>query len=113
MKTLKMAKTLKIILITTIIFFTTVLILMLRNVLTFGMGLGDLFYFYIQALWLMFLLIFIVVVIIKTTNFSILSVQIISLILIASILLSVLSFTINRGSEYPWNGKIFTSNSRD
>jgi hypothetical protein len=106
-----MGKTLKIILISTIFFFVTVLTLMLRNVLTFGWGLGDLFYFYIQILWLIILLIFLVVVLIKTLNFSILISRIILFILIISMLLTIKAFTIDRGSEYPWNGKIFTSHN--
>lgn len=104
-----MGKTLKIILISTIFFFVTVLTLMLRNVLTFGWGLGDLFYFYIQILWLTILVVFLVILIFKTSNFSILISRIISFILILSTLLTIKAFTIGRGSDYPWNGKIFTT----
>jgi len=56
---------------------------MMPNVLTFGWGLGDLFYFYIQILWLIILLIFLVVILIKTLNFSILISKIILNILIS------------------------------
>ena len=104
-----MEKTLKIILISTIFFFVTVLTLLLRNVLTFGWGLGDLFYFYIQILWLTILVVFLVILIFKTSNFSILISRIISFILILSTLLTIKAFTIDRGSDYPWNGKIFTT----
>ena len=108
-----MAKTLKRILFSTIIFFATILTLMALNVVTFGWGLGDLFYFYIQILWLIILLVFFIVVMTRNSNFSILTSRIIIFFLLISIFLSIKAFTIDRGNEYPWNGKIFTSNSRN
>ncbi len=104
-----MKKTLEIILFFTILFFTVVLIMMSLNLLTFGWGLGDLFYFYIQIIWVIILTIFLINIIIRKSKYSILKTRIISSILLISILIDILLFTINRGNEYPWNGKIFTT----
>jgi tetratricopeptide (TPR) repeat protein len=89
-------------------FFLTVIFLMLGGQLTFGYGLGDLFPLYIQIAWLIVLIISLTVIIKKKSEFNNIASGIFSAILLLSVFLSIKGFTVDRGSEYPWNGRIFT-----
>lgn len=102
-----MTKFFKIILLVTIIFFALVLLFMLSSQLTFGWGLGDLFYLYIQTVWVLILIIAFVVMIKKRAILNNISAGLFSFILLFSIFVSVKAFTVDRGSLYPWNGRIF------
>jgi len=103
---IEMTKLLKVFLLIGITFFAMVILLMIVGKLTFGYGLGDLFYLFIQGAWLISLII--VFIITKRKN-KIESpyALILSFIICISILFSIHGFTIGRGSEYPWNGRIF------
>jgi len=102
-----MTKVLKIISLITFVFFALVLLFMLGGKLTFGWGLGDLFYFYFQSAWLLILVICFAILIKKKITFNGFSLGLFPFILLLSIFLSVKAFTVDRGSGYPWNGKIF------
>ncbi len=107
MKRKLMTRFLKVILLITIIFFALVLLFMLGGKLTFGWELGDLFYLYIQTAWLLILVFGFAILIKKKTNLNSFVSGLFPFILLFSIFLSVKAFTVDRGSGYPWNGKIF------
>jgi tetratricopeptide (TPR) repeat protein len=86
---------------------------MLNGTLTFGWGLGDLFFLYIQIAWLIVLIIGFVAIRKKNTPFGNISSGLISFVLIFSVFLSIKKFTVDRGSEYPWNGRIFMLNNSE
>src|SRR5690554_321061 len=89
-------------------FFLTVIFLMIGGQLTFGHGLGDLFFLYIQIAWLIVLIISLTVIIKKKSELNNITSGLFSVILLFSIFLSIKGFTVDRGIEYPWNGRIFT-----
>jgi hypothetical protein len=95
------------ILILTITFFISVLYSMLNGSLTFGAGLGDLFYAIIHFIYLLLLIIFLTII--KYKNYIFSKSRIITLIFLyfTSISISISGFTIFRSSLYPWNGRIF------
>ena len=98
----------KYILLTTIVFFVLVIYFMLTEKLTFGWGLGDLLFFYLQALWLFILVIVLIVILTKkNATINIIISGLLSLLLITSMVLSIKAFTVDRGSDYPWNNRIF------
>lgn len=71
--------------------------------ITFGQGLGDMFY----VILLMSLMIFYAVVLYKNIQGRINQQIILSVVSILFIILFTLKMTIYRGIEYPWNGNIF------
>jgi hypothetical protein len=101
-----MKKKLILLFLSAILFFFIIELLMIKGTLTFGFGLGDLFPFYIQGLWMVILLIGLIIIIKTNKKLNKTICIILLLIILFSIIYSVLGFTINRGSEYPWNGKI-------
>jgi hypothetical protein len=75
--------------------------------LTFGHGLGDLFYVYLQIVWIIILSIILTVIRKRGKEVGIILTAFIMVILFSSIIYITYEFTINRGVEYPWNGRIF------
>lgn len=81
---------------------------MLDSTITFGVGLGDLFYFYLSMGFSVLFLITFIFSLREWKNKPVINFYSISAILaILILLLFTYDFTIGRGSELPWNGTVF------
>lgn len=89
--------------ITFIIWTTLILLLIFQGKVTFGHGLGDLFY----VMFLVIVAFLYIIIIYKNLKKKINPLLIYSIAPIIIIILFTLKMTIYRGIEYPWNGKIF------
>lgn len=79
------------------------LFLIFRGKVTFGQGIGDLFYLLLLVIFEISYL----VIIYKNFKTKISPLLIYSIVAITIIILFTLKMTFYRGIEYPWNGKIF------
>lgn len=100
-----MIKAIKIIYWLFVLWAAVVVLLDLNANVTFGHGLGDVYY----LLFIVFCVIIISVFNFKLTQNA--GIQLANVLLLISILVVViavtLKLTIYRGSEYPWNGRLF------
>jgi hypothetical protein len=76
--------------------------------ITYGVGLGDLFYVLMS---LIALIIFIVLINLKKIKSNQKSITVITTILYLTILFFIYSFTLGRGTEYKWNGELLYPSS--
>jgi hypothetical protein len=76
--------------------------------ITYGVGLGDLFYVLMS---LITLIIFIVLINLKKIKSNQKSTTVITTILYLTILFFIYSFTLGRGTEYKWNGELLYPSS--
>jgi len=90
-----------------IIFFITVLILMVLNKLTFGYGLGDIKYFIYIILWLIIIVFVFVFFSYKRFKNYLFYFLLIIPVMYLSVYVTVKKVTVDRGSAYKWNGKLF------
>jgi len=81
----------------------SILILIFSGKVTFGQGLGDLFYLVLLIIMQIFFGYLFYLNIKGKINFPL----VISLLLIIILILFTLKMTIWRGIEYPWNGNVF------
>jgi hypothetical protein len=86
-----------------LIWTISILVLIFSGKVTFGQGLGDLFYLVLLVILQIFFGYIFYLNIKERMNFPL----IISLLLIILLTLFTLKMTIWRGIEYPWNGNIF------
>jgi hypothetical protein len=87
-----------------------IILLTLNSTITFGCGLGDLGIILVYGIIILFLSIFNIIAIRKDSQDGYKTPLYLSIIFfsIAAIVLTYY-FTFDRGSEYPWNGKVFFS----
>jgi hypothetical protein len=105
-----MKTTVKYLLLISIVFFSLVVVMMLAGGLTFGHGLGDIAFIPLIAGWTLGL---IVVYRYATRNDFVWDsglAAVLLAILVFSIFYTARGFTVARGPEYRWNGKIFLDN---
>ncbi len=98
---------LKLPLIFTILFLIIEIILLLNGVLTFGYGLGDLFYLFVDIFFIVILIVCLLIIIIKKIQLKTITRLIFYSIIFLFLAYNIYSFTIGRGVESPWNGKVF------
>ena len=79
-----------------------ILVLLLKSRMTFGYGLGDVFFIILFAILVLILTLLTAVFIAKDRNTNWLH-----YIWVICLLVTCLQLTIFRGLELPWNGKIF------
>ena len=91
----------------TMLFFLTVFAGVSWGSLTFGYGLGDIVFVFAHLFWILLLGIFAIVIYRRSEPFDRLFSASASVVMLMSIFLSIRSFTVDRGAEYPWNGRVF------
>lgn len=74
------------------------------GVVTFGHGLGDIFFLLALIVWLLITIIYWVKRRILPSRKA---VAVVVLMAVLTIVLSTLKMTVFRGPEYPWNGQLF------
>jgi hypothetical protein len=89
-----------------LLLISTVVFLNLKGDVTFGHGLGDL-YFLITIIIVTVILLFFFIKMVKSNYVNAIVIYFFLSFLLLIIVLLCLKLTVLRGSEYPWNGSFF------
>jgi len=108
-----MNKLAKIFLIVSISFFSLIILLILVGKLSFGYGLGDVFYLIYLILWLGIQIAIFLLIKKNIINVEIVIIVFICFALCISIYFTIRKLTIDRGFENRWNGKIFIESFKE
>jgi tetratricopeptide repeat protein len=100
-------KILKTLLVISLLYCVSVILLVFAEKIDFGWGLGGLGHLYLHILWVALIIVTIVFVSRKQKRSNTLLSIMISAITIICLFFSIRSFTVDRGPEDPWDGRIF------